>query len=523
MSVATHALPRTKRHLLVLGGLLVLAAGVRLALIGLRWPESNSDEGTIGIMALHIASGRSFPDFYYGQSYMGSGQAYLAALLFKPFGPSLAAVRVGMVLLYLAFLGLLFVLARRLYSAGVGLAAVGLLVLGSRERYGSELVAIGGLPETLLAGVSLLLLSTVVLSSDQKRWALAGWGMVAALGLWSSLLVGPFVAGSAVLLWRARPWGPRAGWALVAGLLAGATPFLLHGLTDSLAAALHLYESGGSGQPPGDPGGPWRRLRNTVGTSLAYATGGAALGNHNDPPAWPNGWSGGWRPSTGDLPDVAWGLTLVGLWCAALAMTVRAMRRRPDDARLWGRLALLVSAGLTVAAFAVSRAPGLSPANHSRYLIGVLVATPAVIHPLWSLRRSVRWAALVAAAGVLVLGTADAFRDARADRGPGPEVLAQALLDRGVTRVYADYWTCNRLTFASRERVICAAVKEHPDGLHHGLDRYLPYRDAVLGDPLAAYLGGDVPPRLPGCAWRPPWNAAGYQVWQPAGRCTPLP
>jgi hypothetical protein len=514
VSVATLALPRLKLPLLALAGMLVVAAGLRLALVCLQWPESNSDEGTIGIMALHIANGRDFPNFYYGQSYMGSAQAYLAAVLFTPFGPSLAAVRVGMVLLYLAFLGLLFVLARRLYSTSVGLAAVGLLVLGSRERYGSELVAIGGLPETLLAGVGLMLLSTT-----DKKWALAGWGTVAMLGLWSDMLVAPFVAGSAMLLWRAR----RGGLALVAGLLVGATPFLLHGPVRSLVSHLQLYRSGGSGLPHGDPGGLVHRLANTVGTSLSYATGGAALGHHADPPAWPNGWAGGWRPPTGNLLDAGWGLTLAGLWCAASAMTVRALRQRRDDPRLWGRLALLVSAGLTVAAFAASRAPGVSPANHSRYLIGVLVATPAIIHPLWSLRRSVRWAAIIAATAVLALGTADAFRDAVTDRGPSQQALAQALLDRGVTHVYAGYWTCNRLTFASRERVICAVVNEHPDGLHHGLDRYRPYRAAVLADPRAAYLSADEPPRVPGCVWRSPWDAAGYRVWQPMGRCVPLP
>jgi hypothetical protein len=144
MSVATPARMRTNRHTFVLAGLLVLAAAIRLTLICLRWPDINSDEATIGLMALHIATGRDFPSFYYGQSYLGTGQAYLAALLFWAPGPSVVAIRVGMLLLHLGFLGLLYVLARRLYSPGVGLAAVGLLALGSRELYGSELVAIGG-------------------------------------------------------------------------------------------------------------------------------------------------------------------------------------------------------------------------------------------------------------------------------------------------------------------------------------------------------------------------------------------
>jgi hypothetical protein len=198
---------------------------------------------------------------------------------------------------------------------------------------------------------------------------------------------------------------------------------------------------------------------------------------------------------------------------------VRGLRRQAGDPRLLGQLALLASAGLTVAAFALSSAPGLSPANHSRYLFGLLGAAPAVIHPLWPSRR---WM-LVAAAVILALGTVTAFHEAVANQTTRPAAVAQALLDRGVTRVYADYWTCNQLIFASRERVICAVVDEHPDGLHHGLDRYPPYRNAVLADSRAAYIGGATPPRLPNCLWRPPWTAAGQPVWRPVGRCVPLP
>lgn len=528
-----------KKHVwFVLPPLLVAAASLRMVLIWRQWPASNSDEATMAIMALHIADGRHLPNFYYGQSYMGSAQAYLGAELFNLVGPSVEALRVGLVLLYLAFLAVLFVLARQLYPAGVALAAVGLLVLGSRELYGSQLVAFGGLPETLLAGATLLLIGywllakAPTLTCARRRWLLAGWGLVAALGLWSDMLVGPFVAGSALLLWRARVWWQRSWWPLLAGLLAGATPFIAHDLThplhrSSVVTFLRLYASGGSGggHQPDEPGGPLQHLVNTVGTSLAYATGGSSLAHHNDPPAWPAGWSGGWRPATPHPLDALWGLALVSLWAVALVMTLRALRQRHrrSDPRLWGRLSILASAGLTVAAYAASQAPQDAPANRARYLIGLLVATPAVIHPLWRFRWTGR-PVVLAAAAVLALGTVAAFRDAyRADQQAGPEALTQALLDRGVTRVYTGYWTCNRLAFASKERIVCAVVDSHPDGLRHGLDRYLPYRATVLADPGAAYVIESGPPRVPGCAWHEPWEAVGYQVWQPVRPCPPLP
>ena len=65
------------------------------------------------------------------------------------------------------------------------------------------------------------------------------------------------------------------------------------------------------------------------------------------------------------------------------------------------------------------------------------------------------------------------------------EALVQDLLHVGATRVYADYWTCNVLTFLSREKIICSALDEH---LNPGYDRYLPYRFIVRAAPRPAYV-----------------------------------
>jgi hypothetical protein len=148
-----------------------------------------------------------------------------------------------------------------------------------------------------VAGAALILLSTKVLSGQRPHWAAFGWGLVASVGMWSDMLVAPFVAGSGIVLWRAR----RGGLALAAGLLAGPTPVLVHGPASTLTSFLHLYAAGGSGQQPGDPGGQVHRLANTILISLPYATGGSALGHHSDPPAWPTGWSGSWHPTAPSL------------------------------------------------------------------------------------------------------------------------------------------------------------------------------------------------------------------------------
>lgn len=542
----------------VLALLLAVAAAVRLGLLLQEWPASNSDEGTMGLMALHVAEGRHFPAFMYGQSYMGTLEAYAAAPGFAVSGPSLLGLRLPMLVLYLLFLVALYLLARRLYGTSVAVTSVALLALGSRELYGSQLVAQGAVPETLLTGALLLLLGHRLLeragepgSPAAQRCRLAGWGATAALGLWSTVLTAPFVLSSAALLWMAvrrpesRPRGALT--ALGGGLLAGSLPWLLHDLSrpwrdSGVVGVVTVYLNGGTGLDGAQSPGLLAQLVNTVTTSLAYVGGGSALAHPSSPPAWPYGYTGSWRPPTDDPVSTVWGVALVLLWGTGVVTGLRALRHpagsvagQEGGARAAGyaRLALLAAAGLTVLAFAVSPTPGVAPANNARYLVGVLVATPAVIAPLWTLHRSrppiggpLRAAVLGVAAVSLVLGTVQAYRDA--GRGPaeaGSRQLLDALRGNGITHLYSGYLDCNRLTFLSREEVTCAVLAGGPaTGLRPGFDRYPPYRAAVAADPAAGYafrIGdarNDVLARS-ACRWSHRWQVAGYEVWQPADGC----
>jgi hypothetical protein len=75
---------------------------------------------------------------------------------------------------------------------------------------------------------------------------------------------------------------------------------------------------------------------------------------------------------------------------------------------------------------------------------------------------------------------------AAARQGEGQHrLLARALLQRGITRGYTDYWTCDRIAFQTRERIVCAVVGEE---LSRGHDRYGPYRPLVAADAGAAWL-----------------------------------
>nr|BBH93322.1 hypothetical protein KTA_15210 [Thermogemmatispora argillosa] len=66
---------------------ILLASLLRFYLILLGWPSLDSDEGTMGLMALHIAYQGARPLVFYGQDYLAPIDAYLAAFFFPPRGP----------------------------------------------------------------------------------------------------------------------------------------------------------------------------------------------------------------------------------------------------------------------------------------------------------------------------------------------------------------------------------------------------------------------------------------------------
>jgi hypothetical protein len=76
--------------------------------------------------------------------------------------------------------------------------------------------------------------------------------------------------------------------------------------------------------------------------------------------------------------------------------------------------------------------------------------------------------------------SADAISAAATRQGQ----LIQALDRAGITRLYSGYWTCARLSYATGERIACAAVA---DDLRAGPDRVDPLAAAVRADACPAY------------------------------------
>jgi hypothetical protein len=147
--------------------------------------------------------------------------------------------------------------------------------------------------------------------------------------------------------------------------------------------------------------------------------------------------------------------------------------------------------------YVFSTPAALNPRTSARYLSGMVVAMPALIWPLWQYIARVNkisWQKRIITVGLLlsifllfVKGTADIFGQLDANEATiaQQQTLTAFLSQHKMTRFYTDYWTCNNLIFQSHEKLLCANLDEQ---LQTGLDRYLPYRDAVKAQPQGIYV-----------------------------------
>lgn len=520
-------LERLSRSKYELSALLIIAFAVclRVLLTILGWPTTNADEGTMGIIARHIAYNGEHPIFYYGQSYMGTMEAYLGAAFFRLFGASLFTLRLGTILLDGFFFASMYLLTSLLYTKKLALFVLVLLGLGPNAIFLWELYAKGGSTQTLFFGaLAFLLASWLSLTSSQhlsrgRRWlrlaAYGGWGLVVGLGIWSDMIVLPFFMMSSMLLllfcWRdLRSWAPVF---LLLGFVIGAFPLLVYNFQapsgqDSLSLFLNnfngRYVHSANSLPHLLLG-----MKETIRMSLPTATGDpfcpvSAIAYAID--ASP-------RSMTCKILHTTWSVGYIILWTLAIFLSLRVLWKL--RARLKGgsseekqeiilhfaRLCLLASVAIALAGYALSSAPQTLPHSHARYLLGLLIVTPALIWPLWSGGSAVKlllgketWVKLTINRGMLLLigvlfllGTLSIVVDipsSQAANQQQDELIAN-LMRMGATHIYSDYWTCYSIVFVSQEKIICSVTDRN---LIPSLNRYYPYYTVVKADPHSAYV-----------------------------------
>jgi len=163
---------------------------------------------------------------------------------------------------------------------------------------------------------------------------------------------------------------------------------------------------------------------------------------------------------------------------------------------------ILISAAVTILLYVISPLSGLKPWS-TRYLVGLLIAIPAVLWPLWrgagfddlelplrifaKLMMAFKRGMLLLISTAILVGTFATFSSLPSVEADNQqqEALVHDLLRIGATHIYGAYWTCYRLMFQSQEQIISSI----PNGLHEpGNNRYIPYIPIVNADPRAAYL-----------------------------------
>ncbi|MFI7577250.1 ArnT family glycosyltransferase [Micromonospora sp. NPDC049497] len=461
--------------------LLLGVAGVayRLVLTLATVPPSNSDEATFGLIALHIAQGREFPVFLYGQRYMGVLESYLAAPGIAIAGPSWPVLRLPLLALYALFLWLVHRLTRRIASPWFATFVVGLLALGSERVVRDQLTVVGGRPEVKVAVLAMLLVTVGLARGTvrHRRLAVGAFGLLAGLAVWSDWLILPYlgVAGL-VLLWVARR--ELLGWPgllLVVGFAVGVAPMIRGNLVappgeDSLSVFREISTRAGS-MPT------WsERVRGALLEGVPLA--------HN------------LCPIDGCAPWARWfGLLYPVLLVIAAVVAVVAYARAagPGRARRVApvvHLALVVGAAATLLSYARSPSAATDPLGNARYLSLLQLSLPAVLWPVWLAavacwRGTVgvlgRLAGAVATAGLAALAAATLVvtvlfattgtQEGR-DEERGARELADAVRAGGPREVYGDYWTCNRLIFNTGEDVVCGVLD---GGFTPGQNRYSAY------------------------------------------------
>ncbi|MDQ2886860.1 MAG: glycosyltransferase family 39 protein [Chloroflexota bacterium] len=399
------------KYELFAAAVIAFATGLRIVLIALNWPPTNSDEGVMGIIAMHIAYHGERPLMFYGQDYMGTIEAYIAALFFHLFGgPSLFALRLGVVLMVACFFIVMYLLTSLLFSKKLALVTLALLSVGSIAYLTRQTLATGGSAETLLFGsLSLLLVAWLALTYQRGAPLRAKLlrcgvyfilGLIVGLAVWSDLVVAPILAVAGLLLllfcWRDLLFGNLP--VVLLGILLGFLPSLMYSMQhhlNPLVTLLSLFH-GLDVHPPTTLPGILQDVYKTIVVSIPTATGNpfcpvqelTFLSDNTPRTATCEAIRGVWGVGYLVLLGLALVLACIGLWRLRKRLRseteLSAIERRGLLVRSVARLLMLVGGLAAIFAFAVSAAPVWWPAFHARYLIILLIILPAVIEPLWN-------------------------------------------------------------------------------------------------------------------------------------------
>jgi hypothetical protein len=447
----------------------------------------HADEAVVALMARHILAGER-PAFFYGQAYMGSLDAFLAAAAFAVLGQNVVILRLVQAGLYAlaVFLGVL--LAQRIHhDLRTSIFAGLLLAIPTVNNTLYTSVTLGGYGEALVLGILLLLLALQIAGGKQGVLAYAAWGFAAAMGFWAFALSLVFALPSLVAvgigLNRTESGRGRRVVYLLAGTVVGLTPWMIGLQQVGLLQALR--EITGSAIA-GASGANWLVSLAAHARNLILLGGTVIVGLR---PPWEVRWLA--------LPLAPLALAF---WLGAGLLAGAALFRR--DRTTLGRWLLMGVIVTTLLGFLLTPF-GSDPSG--RYFLPLVV--PMAILGAEALRRLhekspiLAWSSLGVLLAFHVWGLAESIQ--RNPPGVTTQFDAVTWIDRrydaqlrsflqeqGETRGYTNYWVAYPLAFLSQETLIYVpALPYHPDLRYTARDdRYPPYAAEVAASRRVAYI-----------------------------------
>lgn len=455
----------------------------------------NSDEAITGLMARHILQGER-PIFFYGQSYMGSLDAFLTAGLFTLLGESVLTIRILQVILYTCTIITTAWLGRKLTGGwGTGLLAALLLAVPVVNTTLYTTVTLGGYGEALLlSNIAFLCALYLISGSDSpnpgRDIALFGvLGFVTGLGFWvlglTLVSTVPAVLFALLALWK-RLKNIPGGWGIalmtiVAAFILGSLPWWLASFQAGLFNQIkELFGSAISVESDNWLVRSGKHLFYFVFLGLP-----AAFGLR---PPWDIRWL--------VLPLLPFILMIWGwvFWKFPGVYKKEARTTRSG----WNML--IMSAALLAAGF-VFTSFGLDPSG--RYFLPLVVPlTLCVSHVILraDIHRIVRIAItailiLFAATGTIQSASASPWITTQFDHVSWinhryDDELIHFLRSNGETRGYSNYWVAYPLAFLSDEEILFAPrLPYHEDLRYTSRDDRIPaYSKTVDASPRTAYI-----------------------------------
>jgi GT2 family glycosyltransferase/4-amino-4-deoxy-L-arabinose transferase-like glycosyltransferase len=423
--------------------ILALGLAARLAGAWIFGPSGSSDHGVAALMARHVALGKEWPVFYYGQPYMGSIEMILGGFAARFLGINTFTVNLGTALFGFLLLPVVFHWGRKASDANGGLVAMLLCAVGSRYFFQFMSWSYGAYAVNAFLGAALICLAISIgeRESEGRRWNL-GWfalGLGGGVGWWSNQQIIPALLTAGILLaWmeRMRVW--PATVLAAPGFALGSLPFWAWNAANDWETFSDL-------------------ARGNIGAGLAANTASFASRHLPDALGIPRG------PLVASLPAL-----LAVAFAFLISRRTRGSGIGGRNAGVW-RVAPLLLVALSFVVFGVSCPSGLAT---PRYMLSIVPAFAVMAGGIaaWLPGRAkgLGWLAAIVLVGFQLAAIPGYITRVRSgyenNRARGME-LVEFLRDRQVTVAAVPYLRLHALNWLGGERIVFSEWR----------DRYPPY------------------------------------------------